>query len=390
MRVALNLLFLHPRAGGVGTAAREVIPRMLEADPALRLVLLTGPEADPIRAGAAWADDVEWVRSPVTVTHGPPGNFVRSIGTQWLVQPWQARRRRMEVLHGLANMGAVVAPGVATVTTIHDLIWMAHPDSMSPRDRFGTRWTTIPAARAADLVITDSAAARDVVLKRLRLRPERVVEVPLGASPPPMVSPDAAGVRSRLGLGDAPVLLCVSQKRPHKNLEVLVGGLALLGRPEVRLVIPGAPTDYEDRLRTMAVAAGVGDALVLPDWLEPEELEGLYATARGVVLPSLEEGFGLPVLEAMSRGAPVACSAVSALAEVAGDAALRFDPTSPEAVALAMACLLDDEPERERLRAAGAERVGAFRWDRTARSTLAAYATAMERRRTLSWDRGVG
>jgi len=386
MHVALNWLFMHPRAGGVGTAAREVVPRLLALPDAPRITILTGPEADPVRASAAWADEVTWVRTPVTVTHGPPLNFVRTMLTQWAVHPLLAARRRADVLHGMANSGALVAPGVATVMTLHDLIWMAHPTVMTPRDRFGTRWTTIPAARAADLLLADSQAGKDVAVQRLGLDPGRIEVVPLAAAPP-RVAPAAEGpLRERLGLVGAPVLLVVSQKRAHKNLGGVVRALAALRRPEVRVVIPGAPTPFEAELRALAAGLGVGEQLLLPTWLEQDELEALYAMARGVVLPSFEEGFGLPVLEAMVRGVPVGCSAVSALGEVAGNAALLFDPAEPGQIAAVMRRLLDDEAERSRLRAAGRERAASFTWERTARRTLDAYAVAVERRRLLSWD----
>lgn len=388
MHVALNWLFMHPRAGGVGTAAREVVPRMLAADPELRLTIMAGAEADDVRDVLPWKDEVTWVRDPVTVTHGPPHNALRTLNTQWVRQPLRARRLGCDVLHGPANSGAVIAPGVASIVTVHDLIWMAYPTAMSPRDRLGTRLTTVAAARAADLVLTDSQASCDVLVERLGLDQERIRVVPLGVEQEPPPAGDAAGVRARLRLGrDEPVLLCVSQKRSHKNLTTLLRALAAVPRADVRLVIPGATTPYEDELRDLAAALGLGDRLVLPDWLAADELEALYETATAVVLPSLEEGFGLPVLDAMVRGAPVACSNRSSLAEVAGDAALLFDPLDPHDIANAIARLLDDEPLRARLVAAGRKRALQYTWERTAQATLASYREARERRKLLRWDR---
>lgn len=388
MHVALNLLFLNPRAGGVGTAARAVVPELLRADPSLRLTIFAGSEADPIRDAADWASEVTWLRHDVTVTHGPPLSLVRHLAIQWLAQPWRARRMGADVLHGLANMGAVVAPGVATVTTFHDLIWKAHPGSIAPRDHLAMTAITPPAAHGADLVLSDSAAARDVLVERLRLDPERIAVVPLGVTQEVASSwTDAATLRDRFALGDGPLLLCVSQKRPHKNLDTLVRAFAALERPDARLLIPGAPTGYEDDLRALASSLGIAERVVLPDWVEAEDLEGLYRTAAGVVLPSLEEGFGLPVLEAMVRGTPVACSNVSALAEVGGDAALQFAPLEPASIAGAMRALLTDEALRARLIVAGHERAATYTWARTAEHTLAAYRRAIELRRTLSWSR---
>ena len=141
--------------------------------------------------------------------------------------------------------------------------------------------------------------------------------------------PDAAArARARLGIGDdRQLVLSVSAKRPHKNLERLLRALAAIPRERrPLLVVPGYPTEHEAELRELAVALGVGADVRWPAWVSAAELEGLYAAATCLVFPSLYEGFGLPVLEAMARGVPVACSNRSSLPEVAGDAALLFDP----------------------------------------------------------------
>ena len=114
-----------------------------------------------------------------------------------------------------------------------------------------------------------------------------------------------------------------------------------------------------------------------PAWVSAEELEGLWGVARAFVFPSLYEGFGLPVLEAMARGVPVACSNASSLAEVAGDAALLFDPRDETAIASALGRLLDDTALAEGLRARGLARAREFTWERTARLTLESYARAL-------------
>jgi glycosyltransferase involved in cell wall biosynthesis len=138
-------------------------------------------------------------------------------------------------------------------------------------------------------------------------------------------------------------------------------------------VLPGYPTAYEQELRDRATQLGIaGDARFL-GWITPEELEGLYAAASCFVFPSLYEGFGLPVLEAMARGVPVACSGRGSLAEVAGDAALRFDPESEPEIASAIERLLDDRVEADRLRVAGRERASRFTWAAAAAGTIAAY-----------------
>ncbi len=149
----------------------------------------------------------------------------------------------------------------------------------------------------------------------------------------------SASVRERLALADRRVLLSLSAKRPHKNISALLDALALLDQRPV-LVVAGYPTAYEQTLRARAQRLGLDEDVRWLGWLEPTELEGLWAITSAFVFPSLYEGFGLPVLEAMARGVPVACSNASTLPEVAGDAVLYFDPHDPRALADTLAGLL--------------------------------------------------
>jgi glycosyltransferase involved in cell wall biosynthesis len=235
------------------------------------------------------------------------------------------------------------------------------------------------AARHSDRVIVDSHSTREDVAALRGIAAEHIDVVPLGLGAvrrEPALG--EAETRARFQLGERHVLLSLSAKRPHKNLLALIGALARIpahGRP--LLVLPGYPTAHEHELRERALSLGVMEDLRFPAWVSPEELEGLWAVAEAFVFPSLYEGFGLPVLEAMARGVPVACSDSSSLPEVAGEAALLFDPRSEEAIAQALERLLGDERLRERLRALGLARAGQFTWERTARLTLETYARAL-------------
>jgi glycosyltransferase involved in cell wall biosynthesis len=183
-------------------------------------------------------------------------------------------------------------------------------------------------------------------------------------------------VRARFRLGDRSVLLSLSAKREHKNLGALLEALAAL-RSRPVLILAGYPTPHERELRLRARALGVADDVRWPGWLTPPELEGLWRLTSAFVFPSLYEGFGLPVLEAMARGVPVACSNASSLPEVAGDAALMFDPRDPRSIATALERLLLGGPEIEALKAAGVARAALFTWQRTAGATLASYGRAL-------------
>jgi glycosyltransferase involved in cell wall biosynthesis len=264
--------------------------------------------------------------------------------------------------------------------TIHDLLYRVIPDAHFGVLGLGMRVLIPTAAHRSHRVIVDSLSTRADVRRFLHV-PEREIDVvPLGVGTTSGGEPEPeTALRVRHDLGERPVVLSVSAKRPHKNLDRLLVALAAIDpvrRPV--LVIPGYPTPYEAVLRERAASLGVlGDVRFL-DWVSGPELEGLYALAAAFVFPSLYEGFGLPVLEAMRRGVPVACSNRSSLPEVAGDAALLFDPEDPRAITAAIERILAEPAEAERLRAAGREQAARFTWAATARATAASYDRALD------------
>jgi glycosyltransferase involved in cell wall biosynthesis len=380
LRVGLNLAYLVEDSGGSGTYARRLLPELLRAEPGIELTAWIGTTAPAWLAHEPWAGEVRWIRLPV------PG-----IGTPWHL--WHelagtgldARRRRLDVVHGLANLGPLVHPGVAAVVTILDVIWIHHPKATDARFR-AVMGTLAPAVgRASDRVIAISEAARDDISQTLRLDPEKFDVTPLGIASPPQrrAAPDAATTRERLGLGPEPIALCVAAKRAHKNLHGLIRGFASLpdagegGEASAQLVLPGSPNAYEQELRALARELGVERSVRFPGWISDEDLEDLYAIAACFVLPTLQEGFGLPVLEAMARGVPVACSDIPALREIVGSSALLFDPLDPAAIATAIRRLTSEPGLAADLVRSGRERCRLFTWERTARATLDSYRHAL-------------
>ncbi len=373
LHVGLNLIYLVPgETGGTETYARELIPALVAAVPDLKLTAFVGREAAGAR-DAPWGSLIPAVVVPVRAT-----NRVEWVRGEQALLPRRAAAAGVDLVHSLASTG----PGVGRfrrVTTIHDLHHRTVTEAHFGVLGLGMRALVSLAARRSQRVLTDSRTVHDQLVELLGLSSERIDVVPLGMGAAPSTVPlPEPELRARHSIGRQPILLTVSAKRPHKNLVALLEALALVP-PERRpvLVMPGYPTPHERELRERARALGLDTHTRFPGWTDSAELEGLYAAAAAFVFPSLAEGFGLPVLEAMRRGVPVACSNVGAVAEVAGDAAALFDPHSPRAIADAIERLLEDRPYAERLREAGRRRAAEFTWERTARATAASYERAM-------------
>jgi glycosyltransferase involved in cell wall biosynthesis len=373
VHVGLNLIFLVPgETGGMEVAARELIPALIAAaPPEVRFTAFVNREA--AAAGGPWGELLPAVTVPVAAR-----NRVQWVlGEQLLLAPLAARHR-VDLVHSLASTAPVWGP-FRRVVTVHDLIYARFPEAHEGLRDKGMRVLVPAGARRAHRVIADSECTRRDLLALLGLPPERVEVVPLGLGTPPSASATAPDeLRARLELDARPVVLSLSAKRAHKNLLALIGALALIPAEErPQLVLPGYPTAHEQQLRERAHALGLDGEVRFPAWLSGEELEGLWSLSSAFVFPSLYEGFGLPVLEAMSRGVPVASSNASSLPEVAGDAALLFDPGSEQEIAAAMRRLLSDEELRRKLQERGFEQAARFTWERTARLTLGVYARAL-------------
>jgi glycosyltransferase involved in cell wall biosynthesis len=367
--IGLNLIFLVPgETGGMEVAARELIPALLEAAPEVRFTAFLNREAAAAKDGP-WGELLPAVTVPVNAR-----NRVQWVAGEQMLLPRLAAREGVELVHSLAS----TAPAwgrFRRVVTVHDLIYARFPEAHAGIRDLGMRVLVPLAVRRSDRVIVDSHSTQRDLVELLGTRAERIDVVPLGIGTVARSEPlPERELRERLDIGERRVALSLSAKRPHKNLLALIGALALI--PAERrplLVLPGYPTAHEAELRERARTAGVEGDVRFLDWLSGEELEGLWQLADAFVYPSLYEGFGLPVLEAMARGVPVACSNASSLPEVAGDAALMFDPHDERAIAAALERLLSDPAEAERLRARGLERAREFTWGRTARATLESY-----------------
>jgi len=368
LRVGLNLLHLVPgETGGAELYARRLIPALL-ASGRLQLTVFAASETADALAGEPWASEAEIV--PLAVD---PRSRPRLVAAEQMLLPRASKRAGVELLHNLSTT-APAFPGVPQVTTILDLIYRRFPETHAGFRAWGLRLLVPVAARRSRRILTLSEAAKDDIVRFLGVPAERVDVTYLGPGIGDDVIPAPPG---ELALGDDPLVLTVSAKRPHKNLERLIDAVGRLER-NVTLVAPGYATPFEDALRRHAEAVAPGRVRFL-GWTDERTLAGLYEAAECFVFPSLAEGFGLPVLEALRRGLPVACSNATSLPEVGGDAVLYFDPADTGAIAEAIDRLLTDRELRERLRAAGPLQAAKFSWKATAEATIASYELVTRR-----------
>jgi len=319
----------------------------------------------------------------------PPeaGLFEQSERVEWQVMPcarlwthvrlaWEMLLRPPDVLFVPAHVLPLISRA-RSVVTVHDLGYRYYPEAHPFGSRVylevSTRWS----AHLAQRVIADSEATRRDLIAFLGVDPSRIsVAYPAGARSMAPVT-DAAllsEIQERYGTGPR-YFLYVGTLQPRKNLATLVRAFASLVRggalaPEVRLVLAGKQGWLPDELAHALEEADLGDRVVLPGYVPDADLAALLSGAIAFVLPSWYEGFGLLVLEAMACLTPVICSNVSSLPEVAGDAALLFDPHDMGALARAMGRVYRDADLRRALVSRGQARAATFDWQRCARQVL--------------------
>jgi glycosyltransferase involved in cell wall biosynthesis len=269
-----------------------------------------------------------------------------------------------------------------SVVTVHDLGHRVYPEAHTPAQRRYLEWSTRYHVSSAAHLLADSEATRQDLVQIYGADAARITVVHLGVDPglAPVVDPAArARLQSRYGLRGA-YLLYVGTLQPRKNLARLIEAFAQLCRIQgergvaglegLQLVLAGKRGWLYQEILDRGRQLGVEERIVFPGFVPGSDLAALYSGASLFVMPSLYEGFCMPVLEAMACGTPVACSATSSLPEVVGDAALLFDPHDVAGMASTMLRALQDEGLREALVARGLGRVAIFTWPRAAQRVL--------------------
>jgi glycosyltransferase involved in cell wall biosynthesis len=287
---------------------------------------------------------------------------------------------KVDVLHAL-HFNLPLRRVCPTVVTLHDVIYLACPaDLPSPIGRLYYRGMMLAAVRLADRILTNSEFSRLDIIRRLRCDPGKIEAVHHGVDArfrPVVDRREIEDLRTRYGM-TREVVLYTGIYKPRKNHAALCRAFRrfLENGGKADLVIAGPLGEGEQELRQLAHELGIADQLILTGFVSDHDLPALYSAARVYACPSLYEGFGFTVLEAMACGTPVVCSRKTSLPEVAGDAALYADPQSPEEFAGALQRAFFDDSLRAKLVQAGFANVERFSWSRAAARALEAYRSA--------------
>ena len=290
-----------------------------------------------------------------------------------------ATRQRPDVLHSLDHVAPAWGPW-RSVVTLHDLAFLLYPETHTPESRAYYAAAGESARRAARVIAVSRRTASDAV-RLLGVDPARMRVIHNAADPRygPRPLQELEELAARRGFDpDKPYVLFVGTLEPRKNVPVLFEALAEVRRHlDVTLLLVGGRGWLDGPIQSAHARSGLGDAARFLGWLDQADLAVLYSHARVFALPSLYEGFGLPVLEAMACGAPVVCSDAGPLPEVAGDAAVLLPPQDVRAWADAIRRLLTDEHLATSLRARGERRAREFSWEQSARATREVYREAL-------------
>ena len=387
-RIALNGLFLVPGGvtGGIADYFHHLTQNLLKLDRETRYVLLANP-ANILEFTQLHADNLEkqLIRQPFLVP--ALGNLARALAAHALrLPPPQQRQPRMpsidaDLVHCIPGYIDDCAAHLPCVLTVADIQHEFYPEFFSRDELLARRALFGPSIRQARRVIAISEFTRRTLIERLEIPAAKISVIHLGVDPrffAPVASAAIDAVRKRYGLPDD---YCIYPANlwPHKNHPRLLDALAAL--PAARrphLVLTGSSTRTQTAVREEIRRRNLEGYVSWLGYVDESHLHALFAGARMMIFPSLFEGFGMPVAEAMAVGCPVACAQATSLPEIAGDAALLFDPTSSDAIGDAIDRLWHDEEVRRVLRAVGRDRARRYSWRHTALRTQQLYRRTLD------------
>ena len=367
MRVGINALFLLPgKVGGSEIYIRNLVRFLARSGGNNTYVVFINRESSGVFDDAG--PGMEIVACPIQASNRP----LRVIWEQ-VVLPFQVFRHKIDILFSAGMTAPFVCP-VPSVLAIFDLQHVLQPHNF-PRGYLLLLKTIIYlSAKSANGIVTISQKVREDVVKFYRIPPRDIAVTYLAVDHGsffPREAKEVETVRAKYGLPER-FILYAAASLPHKNHARLLEALRILKEKgeRTKLVLIGARDKGYDVIAEMINKMGLQHDIVFTGWLPFEDIPPIYCASDAFVFPSLNEGFGIPVIEAMACGVPVVCSDVEPLPEIAGDAAHFIDPYNPVSIAEGISTVMNDQDLRRDLIEKGFRRAAAFTWEQTARKTL--------------------
>ena len=369
-RIGIDYTSALSQGGGIGRYTRELIAALAAFDAQTPYVLFAaGQRASTLPP--APGPNFGWTPSAITSEW-----FARLWGRARLPLPVERWTGPLDLFHSPDFTLPPLRRGTRSLLTVHDLSFIRTPETAAPGLRAYLNRAVPYSVARADHVLADSEATRQDLIALYRTPPDKVSVLysAVDSRFRPVTSPSAlSAMRARYDIGDGPYILSVGTIQPRKNYPRLIEALRRLDRPDLRLVIAGGRGWLDSPLYDLVRSHKLEDRVKFLGFVADADLPALYSAASVFAFPSLYEGFGLPVLEAMACDVPVVTSRVSSLPEVAGEAALLIDPLDVDDLAAALSRVLVDSAERHRLITAGRRQAQSFSWDVAARQLKGHY-----------------
>ena len=365
-RIGIDYTAAVQQAAGIGRYVRELITALMSHDCQHQYRLFAASE--------------KRFQAPFPVTRLP-------FHDKWLMRMWHRVRLplpvelftgRLDLFHSPDFTLPPTLPGTRTLLTVHDLSFIKDPESADSGLRKYLNQVVPRSVRRADHILADSQATKIDLIAEWNTPAEKVTVLPCGVNPSfrPITDPQLlAAIRSRYGLGDGPFVLSVGTLQPRKNYVRLIRAFAPLATrySDLSLVIGGGKGWRYNEIFEEPDRLGIKDRVIFPGFIADDDLPAVYCSATIFTYPSLYEGFGMPVLEAMACGTPVVTSDRSSLPEVSGDAGLLVNPLDEKAMTASMERLLANPSLCQELIIRGRRQASRFSWGRAAEQLLEVY-----------------
>ncbi|PGF17161.1 hypothetical protein CP556_14250 [Natrinema sp. CBA1119] len=360
MKIGMNLLSIIPgHHAGIYAHSRNLLHELTKIEHEHEIILFTNKEG---YENLKVPEEYGQVKLPIS-GHSREQRLL----AEQIFLPMYAAREGIDVLHSVDYLAPIMAP-FSTTATIHDMNYQRVPEGFSWLKQTAMKTLVPLSATSADTVFTVSEFSKREILDLIDIESEKVQVVP-NALPDTLIETSPTFPSELTSVRNSKYLLYVGTTHPHKNTTALIEAVAQID-PVPPLVVCGPKRSDADAVERLAVEKGVSDQVYLPGYVEDTELAGLYEGAAAYVQPSLYEGFGMPLLEAMYFETPVVASDVAAIPEVAGGAAVYFDPYDSTDIADKISRVMDDEELREELVDQGRQRLNKYSWEDSAHKLI--------------------